>query len=130
MAPVNAGVAPNDRPKMNCELNSPLLQPYPLEERQAILVHKYFLGIEMGRDPGLDCALRSWEARVAMHWRHQRLKEDCLAQLREIDAHRQLLCMQRGQNTGWEEAARDWVTNHAAAWRANHERQVAASLGG
>lgn len=113
---------------VNLELNSPMLREYPLEERQAILVHKYFLGIEMKRDPGLDCAIHSWEAHIAMHWRHQRLKEDCLAQLREIEKHRQMLCLTQKQNVSWETAAHDWVTNHAAQWRQDHEQQVAASL--
>lgn len=113
---------------MNRELNSEPLLGFPLEERQAILVHKYFLGIEMGRDPGLECAIRSWEARVALSWRREHLRAECQAQLEEIERHRFWLCAQRNENVSWETAAHDWVVHHAAEWRRRHEQQIASTL--
>ena len=46
-------------------MEDPILRGYPMLERKAILVHKYFLGLEMHQDPGVERAMRSWEIRYA-----------------------------------------------------------------
>ena len=53
------------------ELSHPSLASYSARERRAILVQKYFLGIEMNCAPGLDGGIRSWEARYGCQWRRR-----------------------------------------------------------
>jgi hypothetical protein len=105
-------------------LDSSLLSGYRLCERQAILVHKYYLGIEMGNDPGLACAIKSWESRYAEHWRRQRHLADCQEQIDKIEEHRRQLSRDIGREIGWETAARIWIGEHAAEWRRHHEQQA------
>ena len=103
-------------------LDSPLLRCYSFDERQAILVHKYYLGIEAGYDPGLSHAIASWESRFATDWRRRRHLDDCRQQMREIAAHRSGLIRQSGRDVSWEHAARDWIVRHASTWRDHHRR--------
>ncbi len=104
-------------------LNHPLLQKYPLSERRAILVHKYFLGLELKRDPGLALAIESWERRIAQGWHRRKMRLDAEKQLAEIEKHKYLLSRERGYDVGWEEAARDWIARYADAWRTWWESQ-------
>lgn len=67
------------------DLNNPLLGGYDLDERKAILVHKYYLGIEMHTDPGLQHAVESWEEHYASLWRRQHHLMDCKLQIAEIE---------------------------------------------
>jgi hypothetical protein len=107
-------------------LNSPLLSAYRLCERQAILVHKYYLGIEMGNDPGLARAVKSWETRYADLWRRQNHLAECQEQIGRIEEHRRQLSREIGQEIPWETAARIWIGQHAAEWRRHHEQQPQA----
>jgi len=104
-------------------LNSPLLAAYRLCERQAIVVHKYYLGIEMGRDPGLTDAVKNWETRYAQLWRRERHLADCQEQIARIEEHRRDLSRQNGREIEWETAARLWIGQNAAEWREHHEQQ-------
>lgn len=99
------------------ELDNPELAPYELAERRAILVHKYYLGIELGYDPGMRCAVASWEVKHALRWRTARQHVHCEAQMAEIEHHRRFLTEREGHTVSWESAARDWIQNYAAAWR-------------
>lgn len=108
---------------MHEEIASPLLAGYRPSERRAIIVHKYFLGTELGYDPGLRAAVDSWESRFANRWRRQRQIADCQAQIREIQRHRQHLCDACGQGVDWDAAARDWISHFASHWRSLREQQ-------
>lgn len=110
---------------MDQELSSPLLAAYRLSERRAILVHKYFLGIDLGYDPGIEAAIASWESRFAEQWRRQRQLDDCQAQMEEIVDHRRRLSMICRREVSWEEAAHDWVHHHADQWRRQREQRFA-----
>ena len=101
-----------------------LLAHYDLAERDAILDHKYFLGIEMGFDPGLLCAIESWEARHAADWRRQRLAADWAAQRTEIERYREQLARNGQRELTLEDAARNWIASHAAEWRRRHTDQA------
>jgi hypothetical protein len=103
-------------------LEDPLLANYPPSERRAILVHRYFLGIEWGYDPGTEAAVASWEAHVALTWRRTKLRRDTQEQFRQIEHHRAFLSETQGRNVDWNEAATDWARNHAAAWREHWEQ--------
>ena len=98
-----------------------MLGPYGVSERRAILVHKYYLGTQLGYDPGLGQAVTSWESRVAGHWRRERQIADCQAQLSEIERHREMLIRQRRADISMEEAGRDWILRFAAEWRKRRE---------
>ena len=109
------------------ELAHPLLAGYDLPERKAILVHKYYLGLEMRNDPGLDCAIRSWETRYAALWRRQRHLCDCQEQIAEIEIHRTRMIELLGEPVSWEVAAHDWISQYAASWRRQHQSQTAGA---
>jgi len=102
-------------------LTSPLLSGYQPGEQRAILVHKYYLGIELGHNPGLERAIENWECRYACRWRREQHLDDCQAQMHEIDEHRRHLCSRSGREVSWEHAARNWISRYAAKWRACHE---------
>lgn len=104
-------------------LNDPLLKNYPLSERRAVLVHRYYLGIELRKEPSLEDAIQSWEAKFARPWRRKKALHDVAAQLEEIKRHKYHLSQKAGRDVGWEAAAADWVTTHASAWREWWERQ-------
>lgn len=108
------------------DFQNPALSRYLPSERRAILVHRYFLGIEQGADPGLAVAIQSWEAGVADDWRRKKMHLDRLAQMTEIDRHRSELSTARGRSVDWNEAVWDWVQHHAEEWRQGWERTVAA----
>jgi len=101
-----------------------LLAGYDPGERFAILEHKYFLGIEMGFDPGVQCAVTSWEAGYAVQWRQERQQADCRAQMAEIEGHRRYLSRLGGREVSGETAARHWIAHYAAGWRAQRDRQI------
>lgn len=104
-------------------LSDPLLHSFPPSERRAILVHKYFLGIENGSDPGLAHAVASWERKHARAWRETKMESDFQAQLCEIEKHRHYLSEGAGHDVGWEFALRDWMREHAHGWREWWEQQ-------
>lgn len=102
---------------LESQRGDPLLKRYSLSERRAILVHRYFLGIELKREPSLEDAIASWEARFARPWRREKALRDLAAQLREIERHKYHLSEKAGRDVGWEAAAADWVQTHASDWR-------------
>jgi len=103
-----------------------LLGCYQPSECRAILVHKYFLGIERGYDPPLPEVLESWEHHHAMRWRTEKMRRDARIQIREIENHRRHLSHQQGAPVDFRTAARDWVDNHEERWRADWERSADA----
>ena len=100
------------------------LAHYDPSERDAILDHKYFLGIEMGFDPGLICAIESWEAHYAAEWRRRRLVADWVAQCAEIERYRADLARKGHGEITLEDAARGWIASYAAAWRRQRTDQA------
>jgi len=102
------------------------LAHYDPVERDAILDHKYFLGIEMGFDPGVLCAIESWEARYAAQWRRRRLASDWAAQCVEIERYRGELARNGHAEISLEDAARGWIASHADEWRRRqtHRRSI------
>lgn len=103
------------------ELSHPLLTRYWPSERRAILVHKYFMGLERSCDPAIEEVLESWEENFAHAWRCEKMKRDAQAQLAEIDAHRSEMAAEAGRSITFEEAARDWVYHHEHKWRTRWE---------
>jgi hypothetical protein len=112
------------------DLNSPLLAGYDLAERKAILVHKYFLGIEHRCDPGLGNAVASWEDHYAALWRKQTHLSDCMDQIAEIELHRSGMISMLGQPVSWEAAAHDWITRFAAQWRQGRQQTRPVEMAG
>jgi hypothetical protein len=110
----------SDRTSVECPKD---LSGYPLSEQRAILVHRYFLGIEWRREPSIADAIASWEARFAQEWRRKKAMLDVQAQLKEIERHKASLSGKISREVGWEEAARDWIHSHAGAWRLWWEKQ-------
>ncbi len=108
------------------DYEDPLLARYLPSERRAILVHRYFLGIEYGLDPGLPAAIASWEGGVAADWRRKKMHADRVAQMTEVSRHRSQLSSTNGRDVGWEEALWDWVQHHAESWRHRWEATPAA----
>ena len=98
-------------------MDHPILSGYPVVERKAIFVHKYYLGLEMHDDPGVERAVASWETCFAIGWRRQQHLEACQEQIAEIEIHRNELAQQTGTAIPWEMAARDWIARYAADWR-------------
>ncbi len=103
------------------------LRRYSPSEQRAILVHRYFLGIEHGREPTITETIASWETRFARQWRRKKAARDLGAQLKEIERHKYHLSEKAGKDVGWETAAKDWISHHASAWREWWENQPASS---
>jgi hypothetical protein len=109
------------------DFNDRRLACYLPSERRAILVHRYFLGIDCGYDPGLDGAIESWEVcGVGGEWRQRKMHIDRVAQMSEIERHRSNLAGRNGRDIAWDEAAWDWVKYHAERWRRDWEATPAA----
>lgn len=104
--------------------NHPRLNGYTPSEREALDVHKYYLGIERGCEPSLDEVIDSWETHHAMAWRTRKMKRDAEAQLREIELYRQDLVRDRGRQIGFTEAAHEWVSTWGATWRHQREARI------
>jgi hypothetical protein len=104
----------------------PLLKTYWPSERRAIVVHKFFLSIELQREATIEEAIKSWETGVCEPWRRDKLRRDCNAQIEEIEKHKYYMSQRLGQDVGWDTAAEDWVASHAAAWREWGEMQSGA----
>ena len=102
--------------------HSPLTRYCP-SERRAILVHRYFLSVDLQREASLDETTRSWESGPGMLWRREKMRRDRQQQIKEIEKHKYFLSMRCGYDIGWEAAANDWIANHAAAWRDWWEQQ-------
>ncbi len=99
---------------------------YRPSEYRAILVHKYYLGIECGHDPTLEEAVESWETNHADGWRNQKMRRDVEAQIREIDKYCDRISRQRGVEVCWEDAAKEWVSTREAKWRDQWEASTYA----
>jgi hypothetical protein len=110
----------SDRTSVECPKD---LSDYPLSEQRAILVHRYFLGIEWRKNPSIGETIASWEARFAQEWRRKKAMIDVQAQLKEIERHKRALSEKYGRDVEWEESAKDWIVTHASAWREWWERQ-------
>ncbi len=108
------------------DFQNPALSRYLPSERRAILVHRYFLGIERGADPGLVAAIESWESGVADEWRRKKMHADRVAQMTEIDRYRSELSAIQGREVDWNEAVWHWAQHRAEQWRQSWERTVAA----
>lgn len=80
-------------------------------ERHAILVHKYFLGIEWGRDPGLEEAIQHWKQYYERAWLDRVHRRAIDEQINAIRAH------QIEQNSDFETAAQEWIGKYATEWR-------------
>ena len=102
------------------------MREYRPSENRAILVHKYYLGIELGYDPSVEEATESWERNHALNWRNAKMRRDVEAQIREIDSHRDQLSKERGSEIAWEHAAKEWVSTREAQWREQWESTVSA----
>jgi len=103
-------------------LQRPRLSCYWPSEQRAIIVHKYFLGIERGTDPSIEDAIESWEERHAHDWRCAKMRRDAEAQLAQIDAHRDRMSRDLNRPVSFSEAARDWVHNYESNWRTRWEQ--------
>lgn len=99
------------------------LKGFSPSEGRAILVHRYYLGLEYNKEPSLKETIASWEKRFATAWRKKKIDKDLRAQLKEIERHKYFLSEKAGVDVGWEAAARDWIKIHASAWREWWERQ-------
>ncbi len=89
----------------------PLLESFNSCERHAILVHKYFLGLEWGKDPGLEEAIEHWQQYYEVAWLnrvHRRAMERQIGEIREHQAE---------HNLDFEAAAQKWIGQYAAEWR-------------
>jgi hypothetical protein len=95
-------------------------------ERRAILVHKYYLGVERGYDPSIREAIESWEAYYASTWRETKLRHDAEVQLAEIESFRLQRCDELRREVDFAQAAKEWVENHEPAWRRNWEESACA----
>ena len=98
------------------------LAGYCPSEQRAIRVHKYYLGIDWGRDPSITEAIDSWENQYAPEWRARKMRCDATEQLRQIEVHQARLERESGSNVSLNDAARDWVANYEPAWRERWEQ--------
>ncbi len=105
-----------DRVETSSEMDCSLAA-YSPSERKAILDHRFFLSIELGRQATLEETIASWESNFGKVWRRTKTQRDGIAQLKEIERHKYYLSMQSGRDIGWDVAIFDWIRNHAAAWR-------------
>ncbi|NOX58471.1 MAG: hypothetical protein GXP29_06390 [Planctomycetes bacterium] len=104
----------------------PQLNEYRPSEHRAILVHKYYLGIERGCDPTFEQAVESWEAHHATGWRGSKMRRDVEAQFKEIEKHRERMSSNNGESPSWEHAAREWIETQEASWRVQWESSTRA----
>lgn len=104
-------------------LSQPMLKKYWPSERRAVLVHRFYLSLELKREATLEETVRSWESGICLAWRRDKMRRDGQEQLKEIEKHKYFLSQRLGHDAGWEAAARDWIEHHAAAWREWWEEQ-------
>jgi hypothetical protein len=124
---VRAGVTPSRlEGKLEMCGPNPLLSGYWPSECRAIMVCKYFMGLERGYDPPLPEVIDIWERDYAPRWRANKLQRDAQAQVREIEGLRQRLAAERGGDVDFKAAAREWVSRYEASWRAAWEDTAAA----
>jgi hypothetical protein len=112
--------APQGSGKMS-QSNDDLHERYGLPECRAIEEHKYFLGTELHRDPGLKLAIESWEKQYAVGWRSEKMRRDAEEQVRAIESYRQELNMRWHREVSFKEAAREWVERWSEEWRRHRE---------
>ncbi len=93
------------------------VEKYRPSEYRAILVHKYYLGIERGYDPTFEEVVESWEASHADDWRSRKMRRDVEAQIKEIEAYRTKISKERAVDVDWKDAAKEWVNTREAKWR-------------
>ncbi len=99
-----------------------MISKYYLSERKAMLDHRYYLSISLGREASVQEVLLSWESGLGSDWRRDKMRRDCADQYQEILRHKWLLSENAGRDVGEEFAARDWVLRHARAWRCWREQ--------
>jgi len=108
------------------DTSDPRFDGYWPSERRAILVHRFYLGIESKRWVSIPEAIASWESGPGCIWRATKAKRDGEHQRAEIARHKWILSKHSGRDVGWDCAAEDWVVHHAAAWRRWWEQQPEA----
>ena len=104
-------------------LSHPLVTSYWPSEQRAMLVHRWYLSIELKRQATVEETVQSWEKGPSKPWRKQKMLRDAEEQIRLIEKHKYLMSERCGHDVGIETAALDWVRNHAAAWRASWENR-------
>lgn len=98
-------------------LQHPLVRPFWPSERRAMLVHRFFLSMELRRQAAVEEVVASWERGAGSDWRRAKMRRDCEAQSREILVHKWHMSQTLGRDVGEDVAAKDWIDRHAKAWR-------------
>lgn len=80
-------------------------------EYQAILVHKYFLGIQWHKDPTLSEAIDDWKKHYANEWQSRIHRKATKRQLAEIQRY------QFAHQLDFKVAAKEWIAKYAEQWR-------------
>ena len=88
---------------------------------QAFVRHCYFLARAQGRDVPFELALEDFNRRFAADWRRAKMREDCRAELSEIDRHKFFRSIEEARDIGRARAAAEWCERHAADWRRDRE---------
>ena len=88
------------------------------EEINAVLHHKWLLSERIGRDVGLEFAVKDFFENHASEWHKNQIEADLAAQKEEILKHKWFLSQKLGHDVGTTPAAIDWVkSGFAEHWR-------------
>lgn len=89
-------------------------------ELKAIEDHKYFMSKEQKREVTIEEAIADFLKIYQDGWEAQKVREDNLKQLDEIQKHKYLKSKEKGYDVG-DEAVEEWRQKYAPIWRAERE---------
>ena len=108
----------DDKPGSCSREELPLEIEITMEEKVAVLNHKWILSEKAGYDVGWDFAFRDFFLNRSPRWRVKRLQDDFRRQKNEILKHKWYLSEKEGHDIGIEKAALDWIkSGYAEQWR-------------
>lgn len=100
------------------ERRSIRLEDLTFEEINAVLHHKWLLSERIGRDVGMEFAIKDFFEHHASVWQKKQIEADLAAQKDEIIKHKWFLSQKLGYDVGTTAAAIDWVRGgFAEHWR-------------
>jgi phosphotransferase system HPr (HPr) family protein len=90
-------------------------------ELHAILEHQRVMALAQGSEISLETAIEDFMSHCREAWMHEKLHEDSVAQINEIEKHKYFRSMEERRDIGKTAAAEEWCAKYAHLWRAERE---------
>src|SRR3989338_4257070 len=91
------------------EKRSYRIEDLTFDEINAVLHHKWHMSEQLGRDVGIEFAVKDFFEHHASEWQKKQIEADLAAQKDEIVKHKWFLSQKLGHDVGTTAAAIDWV---------------------